>query len=137
MKKAAASELGSVEEVLRLYNTAVEPLLGMTTALTQTTKGQVLMNVREITPQITCLVNSLNTMLEDLRGLANNGANRIRVDAEYPKVLRGFVCCMMTQQHLNSGNICPRSRSDLNQELKFYNDNIADPDAQEFSAIQI
>ena len=81
-------------------------------------------------PQITYLINSLRTMLEDLRGLANNAVNRSRVDAEYPKLLRGFVCYMMIQQHLNSGNICPISRSDLNQELKFYIDNITDPDDQ-------
>ena len=41
MKKAAVSELGNIEEVLRLYNTAVEPYLSMKTALIQTTKGQV------------------------------------------------------------------------------------------------
>jgi len=69
-------------------------------------------------------------MLEDLRGLANNAVNRSRVDGEYPKLLRGFVCYMMIQHQLNSGNICPISRSDLNQELKFYIDNITDPDVQ-------
>ena len=57
MKKAAVSELGNIEEVLRLYNTAVEPYLGMKTALTQTTKGQVLMKVRKIMLQITYLFN--------------------------------------------------------------------------------
>ena len=37
---------------------------------------------------------------------------------------------MMTQQQLNSGNMCPISRSDLNQDLKCYIDNITDPDVQ-------
>ena len=80
MQKAAVSELGNIEEVLRLYNTAVEPYLGMKTALTQTTKGQLLMNVRKIMPQLTYLINSLRTMLEDLRNLANNAVNS-RVNA--------------------------------------------------------
>ena len=38
MKKASVQELGNIEEVMRLYNTAVEPYLGMKTSLTQTTK---------------------------------------------------------------------------------------------------
>jgi hypothetical protein len=38
MKKASVQESGNIEEVMRLYNTAVEPYLGMKTSLTQTIK---------------------------------------------------------------------------------------------------
>ena len=41
MKKASVQELGNIEEVMRLYNTAVEPYLGMETSLTQTIKNQL------------------------------------------------------------------------------------------------
>ena len=55
--------------------------------------------------------------LEDLRGLANNATNRGRVDAEYSKLLRGFVAYMMILQQLNTGNVRPISRTDINHEL--------------------
>ena len=107
MKKASVQELGNIEEVMRLYNTAVEPYLGMKTSLTQTTKNQLLSSIRKIMPQVSYLVNRLRGALEDLRALANNATNRGRVNAEYPKLLRGFVTYMMILQQLNTGNVCP------------------------------
>jgi hypothetical protein len=59
MKKASVQELGNIEEVMRLYNTAVEPYLGMKTSLTQTTKNQLLSSIRKIMPQVSYLVNQL------------------------------------------------------------------------------
>ena len=37
---------------------------------------------------------------------------------------------MMILQQLNTGNVCPISRTDLNKELQFYIDNITDPNIQ-------
>jgi hypothetical protein len=58
MKKASVNELGNIEEVMRLYNTAVEPYLGMKTSLTQATKNQLLSSIRKIMPTITYLINN-------------------------------------------------------------------------------
>ena len=56
--------------------------------------------------------------------------NRGRVNAERPTLLRGSVTYTMILQHLNTGNVCPRSRTDIKQEFEFYIDNITDPDIQ-------
>ena len=113
--------------MIRLYNTAVEPDLGMKTSLTQTTtKNQLLSSIRKIMPQVSYLVNRLRGALEDLRGLANNSTNRGRVNAEYQELLRGFVTYMMILQPFNTGTLCPISRADTKHELKFYIDSITD-----------
>ena len=104
---------------MRLYSTAVEPYLSMKTSLTQTTENQLESIIRKIMPQISYLVNRLRGELEDLRALANNATNRGRVNAERPKSLRGFATYMMILQRLNTGNVCPISRTDINQESKF------------------
>jgi hypothetical protein len=67
MKKASVNELGNIEEVMRLYNTAVEPYLGMKTSLTQATKNQLLSSIRKIMPTITYLVNRLRAALDELQ----------------------------------------------------------------------
>ena len=115
---------------MRLYNIAVEPYLGMKTSLTQATKNKLLSSIRKIMPQVSYLVNRLRGALEDLRALANNSTNRGRVNAECPKLLTGFLTYMMILQQLNTGNVCPISRTDINHELKFYIVNITDPDIQ-------
>ena len=131
MKKASVQELGNIEEVMRLYNTAVEPYLGMKTSLTQTTKNQLLSSIRKIMPQVSYLVNKLRGALEILRNPPpGERVTANRINAEYPKLLRGFVTYMMILQQLNTGNVCPISRTDLNKELQFYIDNITDPNIQ-------
>ena len=85
MKKASVQELGNIEEVMRLYNTAVEPYLGMKTSLTQTTKNQLLSSIRKIMPQVSYLVNKLRGAVEDLRALANNGPNRGTGECRIPE----------------------------------------------------
>jgi hypothetical protein len=130
MKKASVNELGNIEEVMRLYNTAVEPYLGMKTSLTQATKNQLLSSIRKIMPTITYLVNRLRAALDELNNLPNNARNRSIVDAEYPKLLQGFVSYMMILQQLSTGNVYPISRSDVKGEIKFYIDNVTDPDIQ-------
>ena len=82
-------------------------------------------------PQVSYLVNRLRGALEILRAPPPNA--RVTADiinAEYPKLLRGFVTYMMILQQLNTGNVCPISRADLNKELQFYIDNITDPNIQ-------
>ena len=116
MKKASVQELGNIEEVMRLYNTAVEPYLGMKTSLTQTTKNQLLSSIRKIMPQVSYLVNRLRGALEILRNPPpRERVTADRINAEYPKLLRGFVTYMMILQQLNTGNVCPISRTDLNK----------------------
>jgi hypothetical protein len=137
MKKASVNELGSIDEVLRLYNTAAEPYLGMKTSLTQATKGQILSTIRKIMPSVTYIVNNLRDVLQNLGDLDPNarntaagrtGTNADIVNSEYPKLVRGFVAYVMILHQLTSGNIVPISRSDFNNEIKFYIENITDPD---------
>ena len=116
---------------MRLHNTAVEPYLGMKTSLTQTTKNQLLSSIRKIMPQVSYLVNRLRGALEILRNPPRGERMTAdRINAEYPKLLRGFATYTMILQQLNTGNVCPISRTDINQELKFYIENINDPDIQ-------
>ena len=53
------------------------------------------------------VVNRLRGALEELRRLGGSINENNRVNAEYPKLLRGFVTYMMILQQLNTGNVCP------------------------------
>lgn len=81
-------------------------------------------------PSITYLVNRLRAALDGLKSLENNARNRGIVDAEYPKLLQDFVSYRMILQQLSTGNVYPESRSDVKGEIKFYIDNVTDPDIQ-------
>ena len=59
----------SFEEILRLYNTAVEPYNGIKQNLTQQTKSELLNKVRKIISPIAYITNGLNT----LRKIYRNG----------------------------------------------------------------
>ena len=61
LKKESADEIGRIEEVLRLYNTIVDPY--KKPAFTQQTKSEILSKVRKIQPSVTYIVNGLTTIL--------------------------------------------------------------------------
>jgi Na+/alanine symporter len=80
-KKESADEIGRIEEVLRLYNTVVDPY--NKTGITQQTKSEILSTVRKIQPSVTYIVNGLTTILGNYyrdRNSANQRKEQKSVD---------------------------------------------------------
>jgi hypothetical protein len=92
-KRLLAESAGLIEEVMKLYNTAVEPYISM--KITQTTKSQILQEVRRIMPLITFLVNEYRKNLHTLQRVSSQVNKVERVRREYPKLLQAFIGFIM------------------------------------------
>lgn len=60
------NEITSFEEVLRLYNTAVEPYSGVRSSLTQQTKGEILNKTRKLLTPIAYITNGIKLIVDKL-----------------------------------------------------------------------
>ena len=136
-KRLLGENAGMVEDVMRLYNSAVEPYI--TFKITETTKSQILQELRKrIMPILTYLVNEYRKNLNILQRLAassrsdakSNVSKNDRVTREYPKLLQSFICYIMILEQLKSGNLHPISRTECVNEIKFYIDNVDDPNVK-------
>ena len=58
------NDLTAFEEVLRLYNTAVEPYNGIRANLTQQTKGEILNKVRQLLNPVAYITNGIKNIIE-------------------------------------------------------------------------
>ena len=61
--------ISMIEEILQLYNTAVEPYMGLKASLTQQSKGAILTNIRSLMSSIGYLVNGIKTCLNQITGV--------------------------------------------------------------------
>ena len=136
-KRLLGENAGMIEDVMRLYNSAVEPYI--TFKITETTKSQILQELRKrIMPILTYLVNEYRKSLNSLQRLAANSrsgarsnvSKNDRVTREYPKLLQSFICYIMILEQLKSGNLHPISRTECVNEIKFYIDNVDDPNVK-------
>ena len=124
------NDLTAFEEVLRLYNTAVEPYNGIRANLTQQTKGEILNKVRKLLNPVAYITNGIKNIIEkEIRKYESaNGAVELRIaqviKKRFPRLVDTLVCYNMIYDQLRSGNLSPISRSELGSEIKFTIDHV-------------
>ena len=120
LRKDSLDEIGRIEDVLRQYNSVVEPYEGMKTPNTQQTKSDILQKVRKLQPSVSFIANGINGILTDFynrRHVTRPASVRQQIIAEYSKLVSAFVFYTMILGQLRSGNIFPINRSDLSDAI--------------------
>ena len=94
LRKDSLDEIGRIEDVLRQYNSVVEPYEGMKTPNTQQTKSDILQKVRKLQPSVSFIANGINGILTDFynrRHVTRPASVRQQIIAEYSNMVSAFV----------------------------------------------
>jgi hypothetical protein len=113
------NDITNFEEVLRLYNTAVEMYLGLKAPnMTQQTKLEMLGNMKKIAPPLNYIVSGIRQKIQFYHHHNRDAGQRQQIGKLFARYTDAYSCYSIILNQTQTGELHQISRSDLEASIK-------------------
>jgi uncharacterized protein YdiU (UPF0061 family) len=113
------NDITNFEEVLRLYNTAVEMYLGLKAPnMTQQTKLEMLGNMKKIAPPLNYIVSGIRQKIQFYHHHNRDAGQRQQIGKLFARYTDAYSCYSLILNQTQTGELHQISRSDLEASIK-------------------